>query len=184
MLNRRQLRERGPAVRCRASLALRSALARLRYLRAALTCISECNLRIGTRACSRSGSLDHISRPRRIHSMTPESQPPLDATLHPWLRWGHYLAWWTGCSGSCWPEFCTFRLARFRSSVTTVFAGSHSAFSGGHLPGRKLWGIVGILVFVPRSGLLSGRVLAAGWRFALRIRLILPEAPEPARRRW
>jgi hypothetical protein len=41
--------------------------------------------------------------------------------------WGRCPAWWTVCIGSCQRERCTFRLARFRLSVTSVFAGPHSA---------------------------------------------------------
>jgi hypothetical protein len=44
--------------------------------------------------------------------------------------WGRCRAWWTGCIGSCWRGRCTFRLARFRLSVTSVFAGPYSAWRG------------------------------------------------------
>jgi hypothetical protein len=44
--------------------------------------------------------------------------------------WGRCPAWWTGCIGRCYRGCCTFRLARFRLSVTSVFAGLHSAWRG------------------------------------------------------
>jgi hypothetical protein len=44
------------------------------YLRTALSCISECNLRINACSCSRSAPPDPISPSESIRSMTPESQ--------------------------------------------------------------------------------------------------------------
>src|ERR1700678_2450509 len=41
---------------------------------------------------------------------------------------GRCLASWTGRACPCYRKSCTFRLARFRLSVTTVFAGLHSTY--------------------------------------------------------
>jgi hypothetical protein len=39
---------------------------------------------------------------------------------------------WTMCVGPCQRQFRTFRLARFRLSVTSVFTGLHSAWRGAY----------------------------------------------------
>ena len=93
--------------------------------------------------------------------------------------WGAVLPGGRGCIGSCYRRCCTFRLARFRSSVTTVFAGPHSARRGwpekpsrrGGRAAPRIWR--GLRVVGWRRSLpLCGAVLVRGGRGLAVIRAV------------